>query len=389
MPTLYRPQSATEVLTLLRAAKEKADTIIDEGLTLAISQETYDLLEDFLPDFVKEVDDSSFALYEQTGVTKQKYEVLEKLRMTISHFIQTFNNAIARGIFDANERSLFKLDVNSNTVPYLRKEADVINWSLNLMTGEEKRLDEGKDPVTLPAIDEISDLFTEYNDLNNQQSTLKDKYDKELEDVAALMDEALDLCNDIIDEVEFFFRKEKPSSKRANCREYGVIYVSRPGEEPQPGVSELTATSDQSVLDDVEMGFNAPLGEIINANLGDTNTLSIPMDGTTIFNNHTYAAPGIYQLAFTGIEKVKEVHMNSSRLTDLNIPPSMKDLNEIIVQGNLFTTPVADKIVIDVNNLGTSGPGKVLSLAGSEPLSAAGLAAKAELESRGWVVIVG
>jgi len=66
----------------------------------------------------------------------------------------------------------------------------------------------------------------------------------------------------------------------------------------------------------------------------------------------------------------------------------MKDIKEIILQNNLLPTKVVDQILVDVNKFGTSGPDRVISLVGNAPPSAKGLAAKAALEARGWVVLV-
>jgi len=356
---------------------------------LPISNKTKNQVLAFIPGFRQQVSERGTALGLQNTLTTQRSEALEKLHILIADYMEVLNMNIRRKVYPASVRPFFELDINKKSIPKLTNENDIVLWTQRVIEGDQKLVDNGHPAMTSPTVAEVQTAFTEYNTLKIEHETLKTKYDLEQEDVENLRAEADNFRLDICDQVEFYYRADEISSKRRKCRVWGVVYISRPGEPAEPVENKLTATSDQTILDDVEMGFNAPLGEIIEAFLGDTNTLSIPMDGTTIFNNHTYVAPGTYQLAFTGIEKVREVHMNSSRLTSFNVHPSMTDLNEIILQGNLFTTPVADKIVIDVNNLGTNGPGKVLSLAGSEPLSAAGLAAKAELESRGWIVIVG
>ena len=72
------------------------------------------------------------------------------------------------------------------------------------------------------------------NNLKTNQTSKKDAYDKEQEDVDNLRETAADIILDVWDEVEFTFRKNTASSKRRKAREYGVVYITRPGEEPEP-----------------------------------------------------------------------------------------------------------------------------------------------------------
>ena len=44
-----------------------------------------------------------------------------------------------------------------------------------------------------------------------------------------------ELITDIWDEIEFKYRKDEPSAMRRKAREYGVVYVSRPGEPVEEG----------------------------------------------------------------------------------------------------------------------------------------------------------
>jgi len=111
-------------------------------------------------------------------------------------------------------------------------------------------------------------------------------------------------------------------------------------------------------------------------------------DGVSLITlNHTFAMPGNFLTEVTGdIIDLLEYHCNNSSLTSLTIPDDAVNIHTYVLQGNKFTTPEADGILVRINSFGTAGV--LISLADNEPLSAIGLAAKAELESRGWTVIV-
>uniref|UniRef100_UPI003569B6B0 hypothetical protein n=1 Tax=Draconibacterium sp. TaxID=1965318 RepID=UPI003569B6B0 len=74
--------------------------------------------------------------------------------------------------------------------------------------------------------------------LRNAQSAEKQAFDAENKDVLDMLPEIDELIRDIYDEVEFYYRKETPPNRRKLAREWGVSYVSRPGEEPEDEVVE-------------------------------------------------------------------------------------------------------------------------------------------------------
>ena len=81
---------------------------------------------------------------------------------------------------------------------------------------------------------EVQAELTQCRTLCDDRSAKKDAFDKEQEDVEAMRDQVDGLIRDIWDEVEFAFRREEPSSLRRKAREYGVYYVTRRDEEPEP-----------------------------------------------------------------------------------------------------------------------------------------------------------
>lgn len=234
MPFRRLPDTDAGRSKALRTAKDKADNT--PAKDLAFSQDTLTRLGNFQPGFNTEVQERGDALKEQAGSTKIKDEAQRIAVMFISHFLQVFNLGVTREKYSAADRAHYQLAVNQEELPSLSTESDVVLWGQNLISGEAARIKADGAPMQNPDISEVQTVYDDFKTKALKQSGKKDKYDKEQEDVEEERPEADDIVIDIWDEVEFTYRKDKPSSKRRKCREYGVVYVSRPGEEPEEGV---------------------------------------------------------------------------------------------------------------------------------------------------------
>jgi len=138
------------------------------------------------------------------------------------------------------------------------------------------------------------------------------------------------------------------------------------------------------------VNFGARLLGLLKILWGDNTSEDFTGDPNQVnFIDKVYAVVKLYSIVITGaISGIVELHISESNLTYIKIHKSMKELKELILQNNQLTTKVVDDILVTVNKFNTGGPDRVLNLIGNEPPSAKGLAAKAELESRGWVVLV-
>lgn len=232
MPRIYRPQTDFERLEALEAAKVKAD--VTAPADLAFSADTLTRLNTFLPSFRTEMQQVGSALSAQNAATVIANAAKANTKMFISHFFQVFNLGIQRGVYTADQRAHFNLDVNSADVPRLLTEQEIATWGQRIITGDAGRVTAGGAPMSNPTAAQVAAAHTTYINAQGDQSTKKDAYDHEQEDVEALRVDADDLIADIWDEVEFTFRKETAGSKRRKAREYGVRYKPNPGEAPGP-----------------------------------------------------------------------------------------------------------------------------------------------------------
>ncbi|MCW5906907.1 MAG: carboxypeptidase regulatory-like domain-containing protein [Chitinophagales bacterium] len=245
MPTINRPRTNLERLKALQAAKAKAD--VTSATDLAFSAETLTRLTAFLPTFQTEMQEVGSALSAQSAATVTANAAKAAARMHISHFFQVFNLGIQRGIYSAQQRAHFNLDVNSADLPRLVTEQEIATWGQRIVTGDAARTAVGGAAMSNPTAAEVATVHSAYIAAQSTQSTLKDAYDHEQEDVQALETEADDLIADIWDEVEFTFRKDSPPSKRRKAREYGVRYIPNPGEAPSPEDYSIMGTVTNNV----------------------------------------------------------------------------------------------------------------------------------------------
>ena len=184
--------------------------------------------------FKKETGESTGALARQTPLTTAVDTCRGLLRLTISHSIQTMNNAITRGALPRETRTLFQLPLESDRVPDLFTDADLLLWAQRIDDGEKARIEAGDTPIAWPSAAEVTALRDQFRNQASAQSTAKDATDREQGDVERLVPEVAAAVKDIWDTVEFNLRHEPTTAGlRRRAREWGLTYVPRPGEVPE------------------------------------------------------------------------------------------------------------------------------------------------------------
>ena len=239
MPFRRLPDTDATRTQALTAASQKnatvapADSLISAGTAASLAT--------FLPQWEKETADRSNALAAQTASTAVLDGIGARLRMTVSHFFQVYQLAIARGVFSPSGRASYELSVNEETVPALTTEADLLLWADRIVKGEARRLANLAEPaMAMPAASEVENLLLSYQTELASQTTAKDALDGEQQDITNLRPVADRIIRDIWDEVEFALRRLDPPSLRRRAREWGVFYALRPGEPAEPETPEPT-----------------------------------------------------------------------------------------------------------------------------------------------------
>ena len=230
MPYRALPDSDATRSQALNAALQKSAAVAPADRL--ISAATAASLTTFASTWQTQVNERADALGLQTASTAVLDAVGARLRMIVSHFIQVYQLGVARGLFSPSGRTSYELSVNEETVPGLDAEADLLLWANRIVTGEPRRATNfpTEPAMAMPSANEVADALADYQNELAHQTTVKDTFDDEQEDVAALRPAADALIKDIWDEVEFALRRLDPPSLRRRAREWGVFYALRPGE---------------------------------------------------------------------------------------------------------------------------------------------------------------
>jgi len=235
MPYRRLPNTDDARLKALQTAKEKADST--DPAQWAFAAETKVRLDDIYTRFSREMQERGDALAGQAEASKEEDTTMQWAEKLMSHFWQVFNLGIDRKKYKASDRAFYQAPVNNEEHPWEQSEAEIVLWGKRLIDGEAKRIAAGGAPMTNPGIAEVQTAYDAFIVEHDKQSAAKDNYDSEQEDVEDMRPEVDEFIqNDLWAEIEFSFRREEPPSLRRKAREWGVVYVSRPGEEPEEGI---------------------------------------------------------------------------------------------------------------------------------------------------------
>jgi guanyl-specific ribonuclease Sa len=343
MPYISRPITNEARLEALQAAKAKA--LVTLPADLAFTAATKLRLDTFLPIYETALQDQSSALYQQTTATAAANVAKPNLKMHISHFFQVFNFGISRNVYTKQQRTHFTLDVEQDELPRLITETELATWGQKIINGDAARVLAGGAAMSNPSAADVAAAHASFVSTQGTQSTKKDAFDHEQEDMADLNVEADDLIADIWDEVNFTFRKDSPPSKRRKMREYGCKFKPNPGETPSPDDFSIVGTVTDSITGEPILGVMVAVvsPEVVEVTDEDGKYF-VPRgpEGTYVLHAHK---AGYMDQEITGVEVV------DGELTIINIQLVATDTGTIqgtVTQGgnpvqatlSFSTTPV-------------------------------------------------
>ena len=167
----------------------------------------------------------------QFKASKKLQEDAKIARLYVSHFIQVLNMCVQRNEIKAEYKELYGLDPDNYTVPDLNTDDGLIEWGKRIIDGEQKRLSKGGTPIYNPAIAKVRVHYDIFLENYNNQKILQNNTYRSIENITSLNDEVDKLIVNIWNEVEKKYEALSPQEKLNSCREYGLIYYYRKGEE--------------------------------------------------------------------------------------------------------------------------------------------------------------
>ena len=248
MPSRRLPNSVPTALLGLKTARDfylltpvPADRAIDAATFAKLDPADPT---SFLNRWLKELGDIGTAEAAGTPITKRLQPKKDRAALLVSHFHQVLDLGITRGTFAAGARSYYGRDAHDTRIPDLSTYEDIATAADDIKKGEaDRQTAEGANfiPMALPSAAEVETARVQFKtdlDLSKQAGVT---LDREEEEAGALYPEGLALAVDIVEQVEYFFRKDpNDASRRQKCTRWGVVYVFEPGEPPDPAPAPPT-----------------------------------------------------------------------------------------------------------------------------------------------------
>ncbi|HOK99168.1 MAG TPA: hypothetical protein PLD12_08525 [Bacteroidales bacterium] len=228
MPYRRLPNTDAARLKAMRTAYQKGKEL--PPFKLAFSQATFQKLQSFLPILEKNIAESRFTYENQIKKSKEYQQYLRKARIYISHFLQVMNMAIERGELPASTRTFFGLNEDDTRLPSLNSDEALLQWGENILQGEQERMRRGLSPITNPTVALVRVRFERFKDAYLAQKTMKKNTSRYFSELPNLRKTADELIAQIWDEVEEHFKDLPDEKRRAECSNYGIVYVFRKNE---------------------------------------------------------------------------------------------------------------------------------------------------------------
>ena len=157
-------------------------------------------------------------------------ETQQVIKTYISHFIQVFNFAVSRGEFRKESKICYNLAPDTDTLPPLNSEENILLWGQNLIDGEKLRVSKGSSPMTNPTISNVKIHYESFKDTRAELQFLRIAIDRTKENFNVERAKTDQLIKEIWDEIENNFSQLPPEERIEACKKCGIIYYNRSSE---------------------------------------------------------------------------------------------------------------------------------------------------------------
>lgn len=231
MPYRRLPNTDKARLRALNTAQNKGEIL--DMFDLAYTQKLLNEIQAFLPRFERALYEYQQGLSRQVSSNRGYQEKLKKARLYVSHYIQAMNMAVMRGEIKPSDQEYLGLTAGTKAVPSLNTEQSVLDWGDKVLEGDMRRQAAGGMPIYCPSMANVRVHFERFKDAHGNQKFLKNNTSRLLDNISELRTIGDEIILNIWNEVEEKFEKIVNVEKRLDaCREYGLIYYYRKGEEP-------------------------------------------------------------------------------------------------------------------------------------------------------------
>lgn len=168
----------------------------------------------------------------QAQASRKHQSNAKAARLYVSHFIQVLNLAVLRGEIKEVQKELYELPVDNYNVPDLTTDLALAEWGRRIIEGERKRTSQGGIPIYNPTVAKVRVHYDIFLEGYERQKALQSLTNRSLEQLSAMRARADELILSVWNQVEAHFQEVLPNENRLDkCREYGLVYYYRSGEE--------------------------------------------------------------------------------------------------------------------------------------------------------------
>lgn len=171
------------------------------------------------------------SLDRQVKESQKLQKLTRNARLYVSHFIQVLNFCIIRGEMKPAVKKLYKLEIDNYTVPDLSSNEALLEVGKNIIDGEHTRTLEGGFPIYNPTIARVNVAYSLFKDAYTSQKQYQTTTNMYLEKVTAQRNDVDEIIRELWNQIEAYFGDKPEKERLASCREFGIIYYYRKGEE--------------------------------------------------------------------------------------------------------------------------------------------------------------
>ena len=228
MPYRRLPNTDQARMRAIEAALEKGKRVPMKDL--AFSYLSLEKLQSIYPRLSGAIRQLNAAKQNQFDKSREYGEIFKKSKLYLTHFIQVMSFAIIREEMKPEVRKYYGLDPNTQRLPALNLEKDVLEWGEKIIKGEQQRCMHGGSPIYSPSIALVKVHFESFIEAYRHQKMLQNITNRASEQMNQIRDEADALIQEVWNEVEEKFNLLPDDVKREKAADYGVTYVYRPSE---------------------------------------------------------------------------------------------------------------------------------------------------------------
>ena len=191
---------------------------------------TIDQMRDYAPLFIAKYKQLNVCITDKSNLTLQKNTSKSDSSIVINHYFQGLFNGIDRKIFQATDLALYGMDITNRELPRLISDDDILRWGNVIAEGEAARVARGGEVMSMPSAVEVKTLFDIFKSKQNLLAEKKLMLSDIQGELKPMRIGVNALIHDLWDEVVFYYRKSAPAARRMQCRQWGLRYKSRNGE---------------------------------------------------------------------------------------------------------------------------------------------------------------